>query len=125
MGRENERGYTEWLPTWDILNTYGSDYKVIMVGDATMSPYEITEIGGSIEHWNDEPGAAWMARLLAHYPDTVWLNPVPPDRWLHTPSVQMTYKLVEGRMFPLTLDGLDDAMGLLRRHAAAAPRRLN
>jgi uncharacterized protein with von Willebrand factor type A (vWA) domain len=123
--RENVRGYTEWLPTWDILNTYGHDYKVIMVGDATMSPYEITEIGGSIEHWNDEPGAAWMARLLAHYPDTVWLNPVPPGRWLHTPSVQMTYKLVEGRMFPLTLDGLDDAMGLLRRHAAAPPRRLN
>ncbi len=122
--RENLRGYNEWVPTWDILNTYGSDYKVILVGDATMSPYEITEIGGSIEHWNDESGAAWMARLLDHYPDAAWLNPVPPDRWLHTPSVQLAYRLMEGRMFPLTLDGLDAAMRMLRRRASAAPQRL-
>ncbi len=121
--RRNLRGYNEWVPTSDILNTYGPDYKVILVGDATMSPYEITEIGGSIEHWNDESGAVWMSRLTRHYPDAAWLNPVPPDRWLHTASVQMTYKLMDGRMFPLTLDGLDAAMKMLRRRTAAAPQR--
>ncbi len=122
--RENRRGYNEWVPTWDVLNTYRRDYKVILVGDATMSPYEITEIGGSIEHWNDEAAAVWMRRLLAHFPDSAWLNPVPPDRWLHTPSVQLTSRLMEGRMFPLTLDGLDAAMRMLRRRASAAPQRL-
>lgn len=123
--RQNVRGYNEWMPTWDILNTYGPDYKVIMVGDATMSPYEITEIGGSIEHWNDEAGALWMARLLDHYPDAAWLNPVSGRRWLHTPSVQLVYKLMEGRMFPLTLDGLDAAMTMLRKRTSAAPQRFN
>jgi len=119
--RENRRGYNEWVPLPDILNTYGPDYKVILVGDATMSPYEITEVGGSIEHWNDEPGALWVSRLLEAFPDAAWLNPMSPERWFHTNSVQLTHKLMEGRMFPLTLDGLDQAMTMLRRRASTAP----
>ena len=117
--RDNRRGYNEWVPTWEVLNTYGRDYKVILVGDATMSPYEITEIGGSIEHWNDEAGAVWMRRLLACFPDSAWLNPVSPERWGHTRSVQMVQQLMNGRMFPMTLDGLDKAMRLLRRRSGA------
>ena len=115
--RENRRGYNEWVPTWDVLNTYGRDYKVILIGDATMSPYEITEIGGSIEHWNDETGVVWMRRLLERFPDSAWLNPVSPERWGHTRSVQMVRQLMGGRMFPMTLDGLDKAMRLLRRRS--------
>ena len=121
--RRNQRGYNEWLPTWDILNTYASDYKVIFVGDATMSPYEITEIGGSIEHWNDEPGKTWIRRMLACYPDAVWLNPTSPDRWMRTPSAHMTYQLMEGRMFPLTAEGVDGAMKTLRKGGPSLAKR--
>ncbi len=121
--RQNQRGYNEWQPTWDILNTYASDYKVIYVGDATMSPYEITEIGGSIEHWNDEPGETWIRRMLACYPDAVWLNPTSPDRWMRTPSAHMIYQLMEGRMFPLTADGVDGAMKSLRKGGPSLARR--
>ncbi len=113
--RQNRRGYNEWVPTFELMNTYSADWKVIFVGDATMSPFEITEVGGSIEHWNEEPGETWLRRLLSTYPDTVWLNPVPPERWMSTPSIRMTYQLLEGRMFPLTVDGLDGAMKLLRQ----------
>jgi hypothetical protein len=120
--RETRRGYNEWVPTVDLFNTYGSDYKVIVVGDATMSPFEITEPGGSIEHWNEEAGAVWLQRLARHFPDIVWLNPAPQDRWTRTASVQITQRLLPGRMFPLSIDGLDSAMDLLRRRASAAPR---
>ena len=113
--RQNRRGYNEWTPTWELLNTYGPDYKVIFIGDATMSPYEITEIGGSIEHWNDEPGELWLRRILEFYPDSVWLNPVPPERWTRTPSLILTRQIMAGRMFPLSLDGLDQAMKVLRK----------
>lgn len=113
--RQNRRGYSEWTPTWEVMNTYSSDWKVIFVGDATMSPFEITAVGGSIEHWNEEPGELWLRRFLAKFPDAVWLNPVPSQRWMQTPSVRMTYQLMEGRMFPLTIDGLDGAMRLLRQ----------
>lgn len=113
--RQNRRGYNEWTPTWEVMNTYGPDWKAIFVGDATMSPFEITEVGGSIEHWNEEAGELWLRRFLATYPDAVWLNPVPPERWMSTPSIRMTYQILEGRMFPLTVDGLDAAMKLLRR----------
>ena len=119
--RRNLRGYNEWIPTNEVLNTYGRDYKVILVGDATMSPYEITEPGGSIEHWNEEAGAVWMARLLAHFTDAVWLNPVSPERWGHTRSVQIVQQVMDGRMFPMTLDGLESAMALLRRRSGALP----
>jgi uncharacterized protein with von Willebrand factor type A (vWA) domain len=88
---------------------------VIFVGDATMSPFEITEVGGSIEHWNEEPGELWLRRFLATFPDAVWLNPVPFQRWMQTPSIRMTYQLLDGRMFPLTIDGLEAAMKLLRQ----------
>ena len=120
--RQNRRGYNEWTPTWEVMNTYGPDWKAIFVGDATMSPFEITEVGGSIEHWNEEPGELWLRRFLATYPDAVWLNPVPPERWMSTPSIRMTYQILEGRMFPLTVDGLDAAMKLLRQGRQAPSR---
>ena len=120
--RQNRRGYNEWTPTWEVMNTYGPDWKAIFVGDATMSPFEITEVGGSIEHWNEEPGELWLRRFLATYPDAVWLNPVPPERWMSTPSIRMTYQILEGRMFPLTVDGLDAAMKLLRQGRQASSR---
>ena len=117
--RENRRGYNEWIPTWEILNTYGPDYKVIVVGDATMSPYEITHPGGSVEHMNEEAGAVWLQRVTNTYPATVWLNPVPEKQWGYSQSTKMIKQLVGDRMYPLTLEGLDDAMReLSRKHGA-------
>ena len=113
--QQNRRGYNEWTPSWELMNTYGPDWKVIVVGDATMSPFEITEVGGSIEHWNEEPGEIWLRRFLERFPDAVWLNPVPADRWMGTPSIRMTHRLMDGRMYPLTIDGLEAAMKLLRQ----------
>jgi uncharacterized protein with von Willebrand factor type A (vWA) domain len=113
--RDNRRGRSEFLPTWEVLNTYSSDYKVIFVGDATMSPYEVSEPGGSVEHWNDEAGAVWFQRMLEQFPDTIWLNPESPERWPQTMSTQLIYKLIGGRMFPMTLNGLDRAMDTLRK----------
>ncbi len=121
--RENRRGYNEWIPTWEVLNTYGPDFKVILVGDATMSPFEITEAGGSIEHWNEESGEIWLRRLLACYPDAVWINPVPVERWMSTPSLRLTYQIMSRRMYPLTLEGLDSAMNLLRRGIRSLAQR--
>ena len=111
--RDNHRRHAERIPTMEVMRTYGADYKLILVGDATMSPYEILQPGGSIEHWNDEPGAAWLRRLLASYPRHAWLNPEPRDRWEWTPSVKITRELVDDRMYPLTLEGLDRAMRAL------------
>jgi uncharacterized protein with von Willebrand factor type A (vWA) domain len=108
--KDNRRRHTERTPLPEVLRTYGYDYKLVVVGDATMSPYEIVQPGGSIEHWNEEAGAMWMKRLLANYPHHVWLNPEPRERWQYTPSVQITRELFEERMFPLTLEGLDRAM---------------
>ena len=90
-------------------------YKVIFVGDATMSPYEITYPGGSVEHWNEEAGAVWLQRVADIYPHLVWLNPVAEKNWGYTPSLDLIRQLVGGRMFPLTLDGLDRAMKELNR----------
>jgi uncharacterized protein with von Willebrand factor type A (vWA) domain len=120
--RENSRGYNEWFSTFELLRTYGPDFKVIWVGDATMSPYEITEVGGSIEHWNDEPGEVWLRRVLDFYPDSIWLNPVPVERWMSTPSLRITHQLMAGRMFPLTPDGLDAGMKVLRKGTPALSR---
>jgi uncharacterized protein with von Willebrand factor type A (vWA) domain len=89
------------------MRTYGHDYKLIIVGDATMSPYEITHAGGSVEHWNAEPGAQWLERLTQTYPKFAWINPVPQSRWRQTASIDMTRDMLEGRMYPLTLAGLD------------------
>ena len=113
--RDNRRGRNEFISTWEVLNTYGSDYKVIFVGDATMSPYEITEAGGSVEHWNEEAGAVWFRRLTTHFSDFIWLNPEKAERWSQTMSTQLIYKLVGGRMFSMTLAGLDRAMDTLRK----------
>ncbi len=115
--RDNRRGRSEVIATWDILNKYGSDYKVIFVGDATMSPYEVTEPGGSIEHWNEESGIVWMNRLREHFQDIVWLNPEPAERWRQIVSTQVIWRLLEGRMYPMTLDGLDRAMDALRKNS--------
>jgi uncharacterized protein with von Willebrand factor type A (vWA) domain len=112
--KDNRRRQSERTPTREILRTYGHDYRLVIVGDATMSPYEIVQPGGSIEHWNEEPGAIWMKRLLAAYPHHAWLNPEPRERWEYTPSVRMTRELFEDRMFPLTLAGLDRAMRVLQ-----------
>ena len=112
--KDNRRRHGERTPLPQVLHTYGPDYRLVFVGDATMSPYEILQPGGSIEHWNEEPGAAWMKRLLASFPRHAWLNPEPQDRWEYTPSIRITRELVEDRMFPLTLAGLDHAMRSLR-----------
>ncbi|MBX3702533.1 MAG: VWA domain-containing protein [Steroidobacteraceae bacterium] len=111
--KDNRRRHSERTPLAEVMRTYGHDYKLIVVGDATMSPYEIVQPGGSIEHWNEEAGAAWMQRLLASYPHHAWLNPEPRERWDYTPSIRITRELFEERMFPLTLEGLDRAMRAL------------
>jgi len=113
--RDNARRHVDRIPTWDVLHTYPADYKVIFVGDASMSPYEIALAGGSVEHWNDEPGAAWVQRVTDVYKSAVWLNPVPQHLWSYTASIGAMERLLEGRMFPLTLEGIDEAMRELMR----------
>jgi len=103
------------IPTTEVLRTFGADHKIVFVGDATMSPYEIMAVGGSVEHWNEEAGATWMARILAAYPHAVWLNPQPKDYWGHIPSIKMVQELMSDRMFPLTIDGLARAMKALKK----------
>ncbi len=112
--KDNRRRHAERTPVKQLMRTYGRDYRLVVVGDATMSPYEIMQAGGSIEHWNDEPGASWMKRLLAGFPRHAWLNPEPQDRWEFTPSIRITRDLFGNRMFPVTLAGLDRAMRSLR-----------
>jgi uncharacterized protein len=109
------RRHVERTPTAQVLHTYDQSYKLILVGDASMSPYEIVQPGGSVEHWNAEAGETWLRRLLATYPKAAWLNPVPERYWAGTQSIGMIRELMEGRMFPLTLDGLDRAMRRLTR----------
>ncbi|HEY5654749.1 MAG TPA: VWA domain-containing protein [Woeseiaceae bacterium] len=110
LWKDNRRRHAEKIPTIDILHKYGADYKLVFVGDATMSPYEIVYAGGSVEHWNDEPGAVWIKRLLDVYSKAVWLNTEPENRWDYTPSVKLTRELMDERMFPLTISGLDAAI---------------
>ena len=113
--KDNHRRNAEKIPTFDVLHKYGHDYKVIFVGDATMSPYEVTQPGGSVEHWNEEAGAAWMTRVTDIYESAVWLNPTPERYWEHTASTAMLKRLMGDRMFPLTLQGLERAMRELVR----------
>jgi len=113
LWRDNRRRQSERVSTLDITHKYGADYKLVFVGDATMSPYEIVYAGGSIEHWNEEPGAVWIRRLLNTYQKAIWLNPEPRERWDYTPSVKLTRELMEDRMFPLTLSGLDEGIKAL------------
>jgi uncharacterized protein len=115
LWRDAWRRHVERTPTMQVLHTYDASYKLIFVGDASMSPYEIVQPGGSVEHWNEEAGEVWMRRLLTTYPKAVWLNPVAERYWEGAPSIQMVHQLMEGRMFPLTLDGLDRAMRRLTR----------
>jgi hypothetical protein len=124
LWKDNRRRHAEKTPTDQMLRTFNADYRVVIVGDATMSPYEILQPGGSVEHWNPEAGAVWMQRLTAHFPRLVWLNPEPEDRWSYAPSIRIAQELVGERMFPLTLAGLDRAIRALRPgSAAAAPRQ--
>ena len=113
--KDNRRRFAERTPLWDVLHKYGCDYKLVIVGDASMSPYEITHKGGSVEHYNEEAGATWLERMTTTYPAAVWLNPVPEQYWGYTASIQVVRQLVRDRMYPLTLDGLDEAMRTLSR----------
>ncbi|MEO0713840.1 MAG: VWA domain-containing protein [Pseudomonadota bacterium] len=116
LWKDNRRRRADVIPTWDVLHKYPSDYKVIVVGDATMSPYEITYSGGSVEHWNEEPGGLWLQRFVETYPDLVWLNPVKSGAWEYTGSIQLIREIIgPQRMFELTLQGLEDAMKELGR----------
>jgi uncharacterized protein len=113
--RNNRRRHADRIATWDVLHTYPADYKVIFIGDASMSPYELALPGGAVEHWNDEPGGVWLSRVADVYKSAVWLNPVPENHWGYTASLATVRQLLEGRMFPLTLDGIDAAMRELMR----------
>ena len=113
--KDNSRRHVDRTPTWDVLHTYPADYKVIFIGDASMSPYELTQKGGSVEHMNEEPGALWLRRVLDIYTHAVWLNPVPEQNWSWTPSIKIVRDIFENRMYPLTLEGLDEAMRELMR----------
>ncbi len=113
--KNNIRRHAERTPTLDILHKYSADYKVIFVGDASMSPYEILQPGGSVEHWNDEAGEVWVDRVKSTYDKVAWINPVPQDEWGWTQSIDLAYRQMEGHMYPLTLKGLEDAMAYLAK----------
>jgi len=113
LWRDNRRRFSERVDTTRLIHKYPPDYRLIIVGDATMSPYEIAQPGGSIEHWNEEAGSIWMQRLRAAWPRHVWLNPEPEERWEYTPSIRLTREIIENRMYPLTLRGIDEAMRAL------------
>lgn len=113
--KDNSRRWQEKIPTLDILHKFPHDYKIIFVGDASMSPYEIAYPGGSVEHWNEESGEVWMRRVLDIYEKAVWLNPIPEEHWTYGQSIQMMKEVMDDRMYPLTLEGLDEAMRTLVR----------
>jgi uncharacterized protein with von Willebrand factor type A (vWA) domain len=113
--KDNRRRHNEKTNTWDVLHKFPHDYKVVFVGDATMSPYEITYPGGSVEHWNEEAGAIWLDRVAQIYEHIVWLNPVAEKHWDYTPSIGLIQQVLSNRMYPLTLSGLDSAMRELNR----------
>lgn len=113
--KNNRRRSAERIDTWQLLHTYPHDYKVIFVGDASMSPFELTHEGGSVEHWNEETGITWLQRITATYPKAVWLNPSTEKYWGYSPSISLVSRTLDGRMFPLTLDGIDRAMRELIR----------
>ncbi|MBF9060848.1 VWA domain-containing protein [Rhodobacterales bacterium HKCCSP123] len=113
--RDNRRRWTEQVPTHEVMNTYGSDYKCIFVGDASMSPYEIAFAGGANEHWNEEAGQVWLERARAQWPDHLWINPVKERLWGYTQSIGMIRDIFEGRMVPMTLEGLERGMRELGR----------
>ncbi|WP_417450200.1 vWA domain-containing protein [Kordiimonas sp.] len=112
--KDNARRHNDTTSTMDVLHTFPHDYKVIFIGDASMSPYEISYPGGSVEHWNEEPGEVWMKRMTDIYQKAVWLNPIPDTHWEYSHSIQIMKTLMEDRMYPLTLAGLEDAIKALR-----------
>jgi len=112
--KDNSRRFNDTIPMMDVLHTYPHDYKVVFVGDASMSPYEISYPGGSVEHWNEESGEVWMKRITDIYQKAVWLNPIPEEHWTYSQSLQMLKSLMTDRMYPLSLDGLDRAIKSLR-----------
>ncbi len=113
--RDNRRRWSERLPTWDVLRTYGSDYKCIFVGDASMSPYEVVYPGGANEHYNEESGQIWLLRALDQWPDAVWINPVPESHWNYTQTISMIRDIFNSRMFPISLQGIESATRELAR----------
>lgn len=113
--KDNRRRFTERTQTWDVLHKFGHDYKLVFVGDAQMSPYEVSHPGGSVEHNNPEAGATWLQRMTGIYPSAAWLNPVPETYWDYSQSTTMIRQLMGDRMYPLTLDGLDEAARALSR----------
>jgi len=115
LWRDNRRRWDQQTATWDVLNTYGSDYKCIFVGDASMSPYEIAYPGGANEHWNQEAGQVWLERARAQWPDHLWINPVPERHWPYTQSIGMIREIFDDRMVPMTLDGIERGMKALSR----------
>ncbi|MDZ7645113.1 MAG: VWA domain-containing protein [Woeseiaceae bacterium] len=114
LWKDNRRRHSEQVRTTEIAHKYGSDYKLVFVGDATMSPYEIVYPGGSVEHWNDEAGSVWLKRLLSTYPKAIWLNPEPRERWDFTPSIKLTRELMDERMYPMTVRGLEEGIRKLQ-----------
>ncbi len=110
MWKNNRRRFAEKFDTWDIIRKYNKDYKLIFVGDATMSPYEITQPGGSVEYHNEEPGAEWLQRLMNAFPQFAWINPEPQGVWQYRQSIGLIQQLVQHKMYPLTLQGLEAAM---------------
>jgi uncharacterized protein with von Willebrand factor type A (vWA) domain len=115
LWQDNERRWEERISTLDLINTYSEDYKVVFVGDASMSPYEIFSRYGSVEHYNDRPGKEWMEELTVHFKHIVWLNPIPRNEWKYTQSIGMIKKLIKNKMFPLTIDGIADAVKELKK----------
>ena len=113
--KNNIRRHAERTATLDLMHKYSHDYKVVIVGDASMSPYEIMQPGGSVEHWNEDSGEAWLRRLRETYDKCIWINPIPEDEWQYTQSISMTNRLMEGKMYPLTLRGLEEGMGYLSK----------
>ena len=113
--KDNRRRWTEQIPTHEVLNTYGPDYKCIFVGDAAMSPYEIAYAGGANEHWNQEAGQVWLERARTQWPANLWINPTPEAHWRYTQSIKMIHEIFEGRMVPMTLEGIDRGMRDLGR----------
>lgn len=113
--KDNHRRNAERISTHDLLHKYGPDYKVVFIGDAAMAPYEITHPGGSVEHWNEEPGLVWLQRFVQTYRKLIWINPYPRDTWGYTASTHLIRELVEERMYPLTLSGLEDGMRYLAK----------
>jgi uncharacterized protein with von Willebrand factor type A (vWA) domain len=113
--KDNRRRFSERIPTYDLMNTYGRDYKLIFVGDASMAPWEITYAGGSVEHYNEEPGQVWMERVAGSYDKLAWINPVAEKHWKFTQSTEMIQQMTAGHMYPLTIKGLEDTMHYLAR----------